>query len=356
MKQRLDEIKQLLAALPRVSLAFLPTPLHRLDHLSQDLGINLYVKRDDFTGKSLFGGNKTRKLEFLIGQALHDRCEYVFTYGATQSNHAMQTAWAATSHGLKPVLYLTAVVAPDPQNMRSNLLLDRIFDAEMHVIDLLPDESFGAAQSRALLMGRAHQQCLVQAGHACVEIPMGGANAIGTAAYVHGFIELYEQADAMHVEIDHLYHSTGSGGTMAGLVAGQKLLGSNIDIQSIAALETDADHVAAKAELANAALRHIRAAISVEPADFTVRTEFCAPGYERPSVAGTEAIKLLAKREGLLLDPVYTAKAFAALLHDVRSGKIKPGSHVVFLHTGGATALFAENEILGDVAQTCTAG
>ena len=345
----ISDAKNLLTTLPRVDLGFFPTPLYKLEKLSQNLGINLYIKRDDFTGKNLFGGNKTRKLEFLIGKALQDKCEYVFTYGATQSNHAMQTVWAAVSNQLKPIIYLAAVVEPDKNNIKSNLLLDMVFDAEIHIVNLLENESFVEAEIRSFAMGADHIKRLEAAGHKCMDIPMGGANENGSAAYISGFIELYEQANKMHVKFDHLYHATGSGGTMAGLVAGQKLIGTEVDIQSVAVLEPGQNYISSKAELANATLKYIRSDINVDKSDFNVRTEFYAPGYECPNEGSTEAIKMVAKQEGILLDPVYTGKAFAALLHDVRTGKIGQGSNVVFLHTGGATALFAEKEILGDI-------
>lgn len=345
----INDAKSLFSSLPRTKLGFFPTPLYKLENVSALLDINLYVKRDDFTGKNLFGGNKTRKMEYLIGKALNDKCEYVFTYGATQSNHAMQTAWAAVSNQLKPVLYLTAVVTPDDNDVKSNLLLDKIFDAEIHLVNLLENESFIEADVRSLAMAAEHIKNLESGGHKCMNIPMGGANEIGSAAYIGGFIELYGQTRDMDARPDYLYHATGSGGTMAGLVAGQKLIGTGTNIQSIVVLDIDEDYLKKKAALANAALEYIGAGITVERADFNIRTEFYAPGYECPNAGATEAIKLLAKQEGLLLDPVYTGKAFAALLHDVRSGKISRGSNVVFLHTGGATALFAEKKIIGDI-------
>lgn len=349
MSVHIDEIKKLLSAVPRVSLGFFPTPMYRLDKLSAELGINLYIKRDDFTGKNQFGGNKTRKLEFLIGKAVEDKCEYVFTYGATQSNHAMQTVWSAVSNGLKPVLYLVAVVAPDENDIKANLLLDKIFGAEIHIVSMKENETFLESEMRSFAIGADHISRLEAAGHKCMDIPLGGANAIGSAAYIEGFAELQEQATDMGIKLDYLYHSSGSGGTMAGLVAGEKLLGTGVCIQSIAALEPDDGYIAGNVALANAAIEYIGAAGRVEEGDFPVNTAFYLPGYESPSESGTEAIKLLARTEGLLLDPVYTAKAFAALLHDVRTGKIAKGSNVVFLHTGGATALFAEKQILGDI-------
>jgi L-cysteate sulfo-lyase len=349
MPLSIKKAKELISSIPRVELGFFPTPLHKLDNLSQILGINLYIKRDDFTGKNLFGGNKTRKLEFLIGKAVNEKCEYVFTYGATQSNHAMQTVWAASANNLKTVLYLAAVVEPDENDIKANLLLDMIFDAEINIVSLREDETFEEAVKRSLAMGAEHIKRLEAEGHKCMDITMGGANEVGTAGYVSGFVELCEQAEQMGLNFDYLYHATGSGGTMAGLVAGKKLLGMDTIIKSIAVLETDDNYISSKTALANSALEYIKATPNVEEKDFNLDTNFYAPGYECPNEGATEAIKLLAKKEGVLLDPVYTGKAFAGLIYDVRTGKIEQGSNVVFLHTGGATALFAEKEILGSL-------
>ncbi len=346
---KLEAVKKLLEGVPKVSLGFFPTPLYRLEKLSKELGVNLYIKRDDFSGKNLFGGNKTRKLEFLIGKALQDGCDYVFTYGATQSNHAMQTIWTAVSHGLKPVVYLAAVVEPDEEDMRSNLLLDHIYGAEVHVVSMQEGESFFQAEERSFQMGAEHVARLEREGHKCYNIPVGGADATGSAGYISGMAEICGQAQEMGLTFDYLYHASGSGGTMAGLVAGKKLLGLDLEIHSITVADVDADYVSTKTQLANEVLAYIGADPLVTEADFMVDEGFYLPGYEQPSAGGTEAIQLMARREGLLLDPVYTGKGFAGLLSDVRTGKIKPGSNVLFLHTGGATALFAEKEILGQL-------
>ena len=349
MPLSIKEAKELISAVPRKELGFFPTPLHKLERVSEEFGINLYIKRDDFTGRNLFGGNKTRKLEFLIGKALDEKCEYVFTYGATQSNHAMQTVWTATANNLKPVLYLTAVVAPDEKDVKANLLLDKIFDAEIHIVYPKEDESVNEAEKRSSVLGTEHIKRLEAEGHRCMNIPMGGANEIGSVGYISGFVELSEQAEQKGLEFDYLYHAAGSGGTMAGLVAGRKLLGKDIVIRSIAVLDPGRTYVDRRTVLANKALEYISATPEVVKEDFSLDTGFYAPGYECPNEGATEAIKLLAKTEGILIDPVYTGKAFAGLIHDVRTGKIKPGSNVVFLHTGGATTLFAEKEILGNL-------
>jgi len=349
MSLNIKEAKELISSVPRAQLGFFPTPLHKLERLSKEFGVNLYMKRDDFTGKNLFGGNKTRKLEFLIGKAVEEKCEYVFTYGATQSNHAMQTVWTATANNLKPVLYLVAVVTPDENDIKANLLLDRIFGAEIHIVDLKDNESFMEAGKRSFALGAEHIKRLEAEGHRCMNIPMGGANEAGSAGYISGFIELCEQAEQKGVEFDCLYHATGSGGTMAGLVAGRKLLGRKTVIRSIAVLDPGDAYVDRRTALADRALEYISAAPDVVKEDFSLDTGFYAPGYECPNEGASEAIQLLAKTEGILIDPVYTGKAFAGLIHDIRTGKVKQGSHVVFLHTGGATTLFAEKEILGSL-------
>ncbi len=364
MKQTIMEAKAMMTSVPRVHLGFFPTPLYRLDRMSEDLGVNLWIKRDDFTGSNLFGGNKTRKLEFLIGKALDEGASAVVTYGATQSNHAMQTAWAAVRSGLKPILYLAAVVPPDPDDYKANLLLDGIYGAEIHVVDLEEGESFEDAERRSFKMGKAHIARLADSGVICYDIPMGGANEYGSLGYVNAMIELAEQMDAAGVGFDYLYHSTGSGGTMAGLVAGKHLLGLDMVIHSVTAMGVgdDGSYAARAARLANGALELIGGggssaddpavsgdASAVTAGDFVIDQNHYAPGYECPSEEATEAIKLLARTEGILVDPVYSGKAFAGLLADIRSGQIPAGSNVLFLHTGGSTVFFAEKEILGEL-------
>ena len=343
-----QEAKALLAAKPRVRLGFFPTPFYRLDNLSRELGVELWIKRDDFSGMNLFGGNKVRKLEYLIGDAKDHGAEYVFTYGATQSNHAMQTVTACRRCGFKPVIYLTAIVSPKEDDVRSNLLLDKIMDAEIHIVEILPGESEEDAEERSYQMGRDHIARLEAAGHRCYNVPMGGASYVGSAGFAGGFAELEEQMEAEGIRADCIFHATGSGGTMAGLVAGRALCGSKTDIISVAVSDHPIDdYIKEKTLLANETLEWMGAEARVSESDFRVDKNYVGPGYEKPSDAASEAIKTLATKEGLLLDPVYSGKCFAGLLDHVRTGKVRQGSTVVFWHTGGATALFAEKEILG---------
>ena len=349
----IEQAKELFAREPRFSLGFFPTPLQRLNRLSEKLGVDLYIKRDDFSGRSLFGGNKVRKLEYLIGDALAQGAEYVFTYGATQSNHAMQTATACRAAGLKPVLYLTEVVPVNENDIRANLLLDRILDAEIHIVRMKPGESEDDADARGLALAAARRQELEAAGHKCYDVPMGGASAVGSIGFAAGYVELVEQLRSLGKEADYIYHPTGTAGTMAGLAAGRKMVHSTAKIVSVNVSPKNDDYLDKAADLANRVLERLGAEERVDPrTDLCREGEFYYPGYERPSEAGTEAIRTLAVEEGLLVDPVYTGKAFAALLAHIRSGKIPSGSTVVFWHTGGATALFAEPQIVGDFPGT----
>ncbi len=344
-----DKEKALFTSRPKEELGFFPTPFYKLEKLSKKLGINLYIKRDDFTGKNLFGGNKVRKLEYLIGDAKAQGCDYVFTYGATQSNHAMETASACCTAGLKCVLYLTAFVDPDENDYRANLLLDKILGAEIHIVKPEGDETENDAQARSFELAKAQIAKLEAEGHKCYNVPVGGSTFVGSAAFAKGYVELQEQLDQAGVHADYIVHCTGSGGTMAGIVAGHKLVNSDAKIVSINAFLPADNYIDLAVEHANDALAWVGSDVRVNTEDFNIDLGYYLPGYEQPSEGGSEAIRMLAREEGIFLDPVYTGKAFAGLLDYVRTGKIPQGSNVVFWHTGGAMALFSEKEILGDI-------
>ncbi len=348
MRKQIEEALRFFDVLPREHLGFFPTPFYRLDNLSAQLGVNLYIKRDDFTGMNLFGGNKIRKLEYLLGDAGAKGCSHAITYGATQSNHAMETVASCRKCGIEPILYLTAVVPPDDSDVRANLLLDRIMDAELHIVDILPGETEADAEERAFQMGAERAAELTASGHPCYNIPMGGASAVGSVGFARGFLEFQEQTDIMGLHTDYIFHATGTGGTMAGLAAGRKLAGSDTKIISITVSNKNETYLHKVEGLANEVLALLGSDLRVDRQnDLCMDTGYFAPGYEMPNEAASEAIQLLARTEGLFVDPVYTGKAFAGLLDYVRSGKVPTGSNVVFWHTGGATALFAEQSILG---------
>lgn len=348
-----EEAKNLLARLPRTNLGFYPTPLHKLERLSAELGVNIYLKRDDLSGVSTFGGNKMRKLEYLLGDALAQGADTVFTYGATQSNHAMQTVAAACKCGLHPVLYLVSVVEPDKETLRANLLLDYIYGAEVHIVQMEPGEEETDAEARSFAMGAEHVERLRAEGRHPYDVPMGGASPVGSVGFAGGFVELKEQCASAGIKPDYLYHASGTGGTLAGLAAGRALLGADMRIVSVAVSPKDEGYEARTADLANRALGVIGASndVRVSADDLQVERGYFAPGYEIPNEWGNAAIRRLARTEGVLMDTVYSGKAFGGLLDHIKRGLVPQGSTVVFWHTGGATALFSEPQIIGDLAQ-----
>lgn len=205
---RFEQLHALLDQKPRANLGFFPTPLVRLDRLSEQLGVNLYVKRDDFSGMSLFGGNKIRKLEYLLGDAKEKECDTVFTYGATQSNHAMQTVTACRRIGMEPILYLNAYVQPDENDIRANMLLDRILGAQVNVIPGLPGETEAQTEERCHQLGLNTPRGWKKEGHRCYDVPMGGASLVGSAAFVGGYLEMMEQCAQMGIVPTRLYVAT----------------------------------------------------------------------------------------------------------------------------------------------------
>ncbi len=334
--------------IPRESFGFFPTPLHRLDSISGRYGVEAWIKRDDLTGPSIFGGNKTRKLEFLLVEARQKGKDYIITYGATQSNHAMQTSIACRRLGLNAVLYLVAVVPPDEKWPRGNLLLDRVMDAEVHIE---PCAEGGADQARDRARSAAAERIreLEEKGHRCYNIPAGGASATGTLGYVEALVELGGQLkqEAGLPGFDYIYHATGSGGTLAGLLAGKELLQLDFELVPVDVGLVEAGFKEEVSGLAGEALALLEVEKSIDPASFIIEPGYAGPGYEIPSPESSAALKALAREEGILVGPVYTAKALAAMLGHLESGRIKQGSRILFWHTGGASELFAEPEIAG---------
>jgi D-cysteine desulfhydrase family pyridoxal phosphate-dependent enzyme len=323
----------MLSALPRASLGFFPTPIHPLPNLSARLGgPALWVKRDDQTGLAT-GGNKTRKLEFLVADALQQRVDTLITVGAPQSNHARQTAAAAAKAGLKSALVLRGAA---PADRTGNILLDDLVGAEIFWAGARPLNEV-AAEVAEELRARGQRPYL---------IPLGGSNPIGAAGYVAALLELVEQAKANHLRFDAIVFATSSGGTQSGLVLGAKLSGYTDRVLGISVDHPADQLVPLLVDLANATARHIGAAISFSIQDFEVNDHYLGGGYAVMGEAEREAIHLCAQTEGLLVDPVYTGRAMAGLIDLIHAGEFRVGQNVLFWHTGGTPALFAYAEQL----------
>lgn len=331
-----------LDARPRTRLATLPTPVHELPRLREALGgpsrcPKILIKRDDLTGLAL-GGNKARKLEFLIADALQQRATTVVTTGAVQSNHARMTAAAACAAGLDCVLILTA--DGDHPALQGNLLLDHLFDATIHYIPppadpLLATSDIEDAKVAEVVAG------LERRGERPYVIPIGGSSAIGVCGYVAGSRELVDQLIEMGERPSRLYYASGSRGTQAGLTLGAMLSGAPYAVYGVAVSGGESFKRERALRIANEAASLLGVDARVSESHLQTDQGYIGPGYGISTEQSLDAIRLLARSEGLLLDPVYTSKAMAALIDHVRSGGLDPSSTVVFLHTGGVPALFA---------------
>jgi D-cysteine desulfhydrase family pyridoxal phosphate-dependent enzyme len=325
-----------LARFPRVSLGHFPTPLEPLERLRAALGPRcpaLWVKRDDCSGLAT-GGNKTRKLEYLLGEARARGAGAVVTFGALQSNHARQTAAAAAKLGLACDLVLIEMVerADEAYRRGGNVQLDRLLGARVHVTT---PERVGDALAE---ITRAHGRL----GREVYVVPVGGSNAIGSLGYVNAFDELAAQARALGLAVDAIVHATSSGGTQAGLVAGALLAGSATRILGVNVYKPSAAEIASHVEeLARETLALLGGDAAGVAARLHVIDGWLGAGYGQPTAAMREALALAARSEGLLFDPVYSGKALAALVGAVRGGELDPNETVVFWHTGGTASLGA---------------
>ena len=316
----------MLIAIPRSNFAHLPTPVEALPRLSENLGgPRLLIKRDDQTGLA-FGGNKTRKLEFLVAEAHDQGARTLVSGGAQQSNHCRQTAAAAARFGFKCILVLTG---EKPKQPSANLLLDELFGAEIvHVPerkdrDRILQETFNRA---------------AKDGMRPYLVPYGGSSPTGALGYAFAMKEFMDQ----NGNADWIVFATSSGGTQAGLLLGQRVFGYKGQLLGISIDESEEwlkNHVS---ELASAASLKLGKHIKFTPDEVLANANYCSAGYGVLTEQEREALRMFANLEGLLLDPVYTGRAAAGMLDLIRKGFFKKDETVLFLHTGGQPALFAD--------------
>ncbi len=327
------ELSVTLAKFPRISLGHLPTPLEPMDRLSEVLGgPRLWVKRDDCTGLSS-GGNKTRKLEFLMADAVQKGADTIITQGATQSNHARQTAAAAAKLGMECHILLEDRTGSNDRNyiLNGNVLLDRLHGATV-------SKRVGGADMNSEMETLAAQ--LRDSGRSPYVIPGGGSNPIGALGYANCARELTEQAVTAGLKVDALVHATGSSGTQAGLVAGLAALRSDIHLLGIGVRAPKEKQEAMVYDLAVRTAKLMGAGDQIDREAVRANCEYVGAGYGLPTPGMIEALKLLARTEGLLFDPVYSGKGLDGLIDQIRKGYFDGMENVVFLHTGGSAALF----------------
>jgi len=318
---------------PRVRLGHWPTPLEPMKGLARRLDAKrLFIKRDDCTGLAT-GGSKTRKLEFLVGDAVRQGADTLLTHGAVQSNHVRQTAAAGAFMGLACEALLEERVqgAPAAYHESGNVLLDQLFGIRLHRVP-------GGTAMDAALDEMALK--LREQGRRPYVIPGGGSNALGSLGYVDCVLELQRQCDAMGLRKPHLVHATGSAGTQAGLVAGIHALGLDWPVTGIGVRAPREVQEARVHDLASRVLGLLGVAQPLPRARVVADDRFIGAGYGIPTDSMVEAVTMLARTEGILADPVYTGKGLAGLLEMVRAGRFQPDEDVIFVHTGGSAGLF----------------
>ena len=324
-----------LSCYPRLHFAHLPTPLEPMERISRELGgPNLWIKRDDCTGLSS-GGNKTRKLEFLMADAVAEGADTIITQGATQSNHARQTCAIAAKldFACHTLLEDRTGYHDEAYAHNGNVLLDQLHGAS---IALRPADSDMNAEMEQLA------QQLRDDGKKPYIIPGGGSNEIGALGYVNAALELIHQANERSLRIDHLLHATGSAGTQAGLVVGMEAMNSGIPVYGVSVRAPKQKQEENVHGLAQRTLDFMGLSPDLVAREKVVaNSDYVGDGYGLPTNSMVEAVKMLATYEGILLDPVYSGKGFAGLIDLIRKGHFKKGENVVFLHTGGSVSLFA---------------
>jgi L-cysteate sulfo-lyase len=327
-----------LARFPRIHLAHLPTPLERLDRLSRELnGPEIWIKRDDCTGLST-GGNKTRKLEFLMAEAQAQGADMVMTQGATQSNHARQTAAFAAKLGMACHILLEDRTGSNNPNYNGNgnVLLDHLHGATT--------ARYAGGTDMAAQM-EADAQPFRDAGRKVYIIPGGGSNATGALGYVNCAFELVGQANDRSLRIDHIVTATGSAGTQAGLITGLKAINAGIPLLGIGVRAPKDRQEAMVFALAEKTADKLGCAGVVQRGDVVANTDYVGAGYGIPGADTIAAIRMFAELEGILLDPVYSGKGAAGLIDLIRKGHFAKGERIVFLHTGGSAGLFGYDNV-----------
>jgi D-cysteine desulfhydrase family pyridoxal phosphate-dependent enzyme len=335
-------VKEALAAQPRMPLSTLPTPLQEAPRLRDALGGSracprILIKRDDLTSLGL-GGNKARKLEYLVADARAQGATTLITTGAVQSNHARMTAAAACVAGMRCVLVLTAT--SEHPAAAGNLLLDKLYGADIRLVPSI-NPMLAVGQDETVVAEVVAEERA--AGRVPYVIPVGGSSGVGVCGYIGGSAELVDQLAAAQLSPARLYYASGSRGTQAGLTLGAKACHAPYRVYGVAVSAGEPEKIERAKRIGNEAAVRLGIPERLELDDLVTDQGYIGDGYGIPTPAALEAIALVARTEAILLDPCYTSKAMAALIDHARGGHLRPDETVVFLHTGGMPALFTES-------------
>jgi len=339
-----NDLKTRLSRFPKKSFLNLPTPLQRMDRISAEMkGPVLFMKRDDLTGQA-FGGNKSRKMEYIIQDALDKKADVLITWASLQSNWCLQAAATARRFGLEPVLTLFKSYEL-PEDPDGNLLLDFLLEADVRIREAQKGKVISLSDVQAYLdkvvqefRRKGRNPYLVSVGGSQVFGSMD--KPLGAISYVNALVELWEQAAALGIKIDGIVHATGSGGTQAGLAIGAKALDPGVRVVGISVSDEKEPFARTVLEICGQTEKALDLPLGISREDIIVLDDYLQDGYGVVNRDVSHAVKTVFQNEGVVLDPVYTAKAWIGLMDLIRKGYFRKGENVVFFHTGGTPALF----------------
>ena len=312
---------------PKVNLSILPTPLMKLEHISKKYNANVYCKRDDLTGFA-FGGNKTRKLDYLIADAINKKADTLIGVGAVQSNFCRMAAGAGIVNGLEVHLVLGGV---KPDKSSANLLIDEMFDAKIHYVESTKWDDWEN-------YGKNLEKELTASGKKVYYMPIGGSSAIGALGYVDAFYEILYDCGKYKINFDYIVHSSTSAGTQTGLIIGKKLTGWKGKIIGIGSAKNQEQLSEEIYKLANETGNFFN--INIKYDDIIIDDKYIGEDYGVVTEKGKEAVELFARLEGIFLDYVYSGKAASGLIDYMEKNKFEKDSNILFIHTGGNVHLF----------------
>ena len=340
----ISEVKKMIQGFPRIDLIHLPTPFQKLENLSKELGgPEIFMKRDDLTGLA-FGGNKSRKLEFIIPDVLEKKSDVIITWASLQSNWCLQTAAAARRFGISPVLVLFKRYDL-PEEYDGNLLLDFILEADIRIMEAEKGKVVSEKYVKHIIDDIVME--VKKEGHSPYVVPIGGSmvggsmdKPLGAISYVNALVEMLEQAEERGLDFDYIVHATGSGGTQAGLVVGAKSMMDNAKVLGISVSDEKDPFSEQVLTISEDTINALGIDLEINKEDVLVFDEYIKEGYGIVNQEVSDVVRLVAKREGIFLDPVYTGKAMLALIDLMGKGYFKKSDKIVFFHTGGTAALF----------------
>ncbi|MDW7669643.1 MAG: D-cysteine desulfhydrase family protein [Bacillota bacterium] len=316
----------------KMQTGFLDTPIHKLDNISKDLGCNIYIKRDDMTGYA-FGGNKLRKLDYLLKDALDRGCDTLLTYGGPQTNHGRLTASVAARFGMKSIIIMEG---KRPEVASGNIILDLMMKADLYFADSIEKKD----SLRQEVIKEYESQ-----GHKIYEIPVGGSSELGILGYFDAVEEINSQIDKLNIDLDFIVCGYGSAGTYGGLLLGQKYFDNKYKVIGISVSEKSEEQIFNDLKYINSASDKYKMGIKVTRDDLWIEKGFVGNGYNIPDEDTRKVIYYVAGKEAVILDPCYTGKAFRGMMNLIKKGKIAPNSNLLFIHTGGTPGIYVKEHL-----------